>query len=106
MYIKLRIKLREMAQWTFLTNHSHVVGVLLAQPDLRAREIADKVGITERAVLKILQDLEDAHVIRVIKEGRRNRYTLELARHLRHPLESHKTVGELFDFLRGDGAPA
>ena len=88
-----------MSKWTFLTNHSHVLVALLSHPDMRAKDIALGVGITERAVLKILKELEEASVIKVTKNGRRNSYELDLDQSLRHPLESHKTVGDLFNFL-------
>lgn len=82
-----------------MTNHSHVLVALLEESDIRARDIASKVGITERAVLKILSELEDSGVISVTKVGRRNSYSLDRNRPLRHPLEAHKTVGDLFTFL-------
>jgi len=61
------------------------------------REIATRVGITERAVQRIVTKLAEASVVKIKKEGRRNRYELDLNQRLRHPLESHKTIGE---FLR------
>ena len=60
--------------WTFLTNHAHVVVAISRDPDLRHRDIAHLVGITPGAVVKILGDLEDAGVVKVERVGRRNRY--------------------------------
>jgi DNA-binding Lrp family transcriptional regulator len=82
-------------QWTFLSNHAHVLVCLAADPDSRLRDVAARVGITERAVQKIVGDLEDAGVIERVRSGRRNSYRLHLAVPLRHPLEAHRTVGAL-----------
>ena len=57
------------------------------------------VGITERAVQRILVGLVHADVIRIKKEGRRNRYIIDLDQQLRHPLESHKTIGEFIKLI-------
>lgn len=83
------------ATWTFLTNHSHVLLCLAADDSLRVRDLADKVGITERAVLKILADLEEGGVIERERDGRRNRYSVQFDAPLRHDLEAHRTVGDL-----------
>jgi DNA-binding Lrp family transcriptional regulator len=82
-------------QWTFLSNHAHVLVCLATDPDSRLRDVAASVGITERAVQKIVGDLEDAGVIERVRAGRRNSYRLRPAVALRHPLESHRTVGAL-----------
>ena len=58
--------------WTFLTNHSHVLICLAENSDLRIRDLADRVGITERAVLKILGELEDGGIISRERAGRRH----------------------------------
>lgn len=78
--------------WTFLTNHSHVLICIAQQPDVRLSEVARRVGIGERAVHRIVHELEDAGYITVIKEGRRNVYDIDLDRPLRHPLESHQHI--------------
>ena len=62
---------------------------------MRLREVADRIGITERAVLKIVSDLEAEGIVRRHREGRRNTYELNLDQPLRHPIEKHRTVGEL-----------
>jgi DNA-binding MarR family transcriptional regulator len=84
-----------IADWTFLTNHAHVVICLAQHPNLRVKEIAGRVGITERGVLKILAELESGGVITRIREGRTNRYTVDRSRQLRHPVERHCQVGDL-----------
>jgi hypothetical protein len=81
--------------WTFLTNHAHVLLCLAAEPDARLRDVADAVGITERAVQHIVADLAAAGVLERTREGRRNRYTLHPEAPLRHPVEAHRQVADL-----------
>ncbi len=83
--------------WTFLTNHSHVLVCLVNDPGMRMRDMATQVGITERAVQRIISELERGGVIERERDGRRNRYRINRAVPLRHPLESHRTVGDLID---------
>lgn len=85
--------------WTFLTNHTHVLLVLYRDPDLRQREIAQLVGITEGAVQRILHDLEDGGYIARSKIGRRNHYTVNPELPLRHPLEADHRVADLLTSL-------
>ena len=85
--------------WTFLSNHAHVLVCLAQDPDARLRDVALSVGITERAVQKIVSDLEQAGVIVRERAGRRNSYRLNLEVPLRHALESHKTVGILLSLV-------
>ncbi len=85
--------------WTFLTNHSHVLLCLTEAPELRLRDVAERVGITERAVFRIIADLEDAGVITRHREGRRNQYEVHRQTPLRHPIEAHRTVGDLLGLL-------
>ena len=86
--------------WTFLTNHTHTIVCLLREPDIRVRELAIEVGITERAILRILGELERDGVLTKTREGRRNRYDINLDVPLRHPLESHHSLRELVKNLR------
>jgi DNA-binding Lrp family transcriptional regulator len=86
-------------QWTFLSNHAHVLVCLAADPDSRLRDVAASVGITERAVQKIVGDLEQAGVIERVRTGRRNSYRLHPSVPLRHPLEAHRTVGALLSVV-------
>ncbi|MQA35518.1 MarR family protein [Modestobacter roseus] len=79
--------------WTFLSNHGHVLVSLAADPDVRIRDIAAQVGITERAVQMIVADLTAAGHVRRERIGRRNRYTVVPDASFRHPLEEHLTVG-------------
>ncbi len=89
------------ATWTFLTNHAHVLLCLAGDETLRVRDLAGKVGITERAVLKILAELEEAGVLEREREGRRNRYKIRRGTALRHDLEAHCTVGDLVTLVHG-----
>jgi DNA-binding HxlR family transcriptional regulator len=86
-------------RWTFLTNHGHVLLALYRDPDLRQRDIAALVGITEGAVQRILADLEECGFIEVSRIGRRNHYRVHAELHLRHPLEAGHTVGEVLQQL-------
>ena len=88
-------------EWTFFSNHAHVLVVLCRDPRARVRDVAAAVGITERAVLLILSDLEAEGIVTREREGRRNRYTLKLDLPLRHPLEAHRTVRELLEMVEG-----
>jgi len=87
--------------WTFLTNHAHVLFCIARDPEVRLRDVAARVGITERAVQRIVTDLEAEGYLTVSKEGRRNRYRLHLERSLRHPIEGHRTVKSLIDLALG-----
>lgn len=92
-----------MADWTFLTNHAHVMVCLRRDPVARMRDVAAAVGITERAAQRIVSELEEAGYLEREREGRRNRYTLNTALPLRHPLEGGHLSGELLDLLAGEG---
>ncbi|MCL4819360.1 MAG: winged helix-turn-helix domain-containing protein [Vicinamibacteria bacterium] len=87
--------------WTFLSNHGHVLLCIATQPELTLRDVAAKVGITERAVQRIVAELEEAGVLEREREGRRNVYRINGARPLRHALESHRRVQDLIDLVRG-----
>ncbi|EIE00200.1 winged helix-turn-helix transcriptional regulator [Leptospira licerasiae] len=86
-------------QWTFLSHHAHVLLCINADPTVRIRDLATKVGITERAVVGIIEDLEEADIIVRNKEGRRNHYKINKKASLRHKLKSHKTVSDLLRIL-------
>ena len=87
------------SNWTFLTNHSHVLLCLAKTPSLRIRDLAVEVGITERAVQRILAELVEDDYIDKIKEGRRNIYKLKTMKPLKHPVESHKNVHDLVKLI-------
>lgn len=85
--------------WTFLTNHFHILVVLDREPAMRIRDLADEVGITQRAVQRILAELIEEKVLKVRKDGRRNHYTINRKARFRHPLESRHSIGELLEIL-------
>ncbi len=81
--------------WTFLTNHAHVLLAIARSPDIRMRDIAGRVGITERTAVQIVADLERDGYVRRTREGRRNRYSVVDHQPLRHPLEDHHPISQL-----------
>jgi len=89
----------KVENWTFFSNNAHVLVCLTRTPLPTTREIAIQVGVTERAVQRIVKRLVSAGVVTVRKEGRRNCYELDLNQRLRHPLESHKTIGEFIRLI-------
>ena len=84
--------------WTFLTNHSHVLLCLAKDPEMRVRTIAEEVGITQRAVQRILTDLDKAGYLVRERMGRRNRYQIIRDKSLRHHIENHKSIEDLISF--------
>lgn len=90
---------KDGSHWTLFSNHAHVLLCLDIGEDMVLRDVAVEVGITERAVQNIVADLESAGIITRFKEGRRNRYKINRKVKLRHHIESHRTVGDLLDFV-------
>lgn len=88
--------------WTFLTNHAHVLLCLAGNPEARMRDVAVRVGVTERAVQRIVAELEEAGYLSHVREGRANVYTVHESLHLRHPVEHHCTIAELIGMVVGD----
>lgn len=82
--------------WTFLTNHAHVLICIAEEPDIRGRDIAARVGITERAAQAIIRDLVAAGYVRRGRAGRRNHYSINPDGPLRHPLDRGHTVRDLY----------
>src|SRR5205823_6359154 len=81
--------------WGFLTNHTHVLVCLARDPVVRLRDVAECVGITERAVQRIVGDLEKVGAIHRTRDGRRNRYEIDTSVPLRHEIEKHLTIGDV-----------
>ena len=88
-------------RWTFLTNHAHVLWCIARDPQVRIREIAQQVGITERATQRIVSELAAEGYISHERIGRRNRYEIHAEGPLRHPLEQHLEVRALLRALNG-----
>ena len=96
MYTKyMQAKKRDSVAWTFLSNHGHVLVQLKRDPELRIRDIAELVGITERSAQGILADLVDAGYVSVTKVGRRNTYKVNSGKKFRHPSEANKSIDAL-----------
>ena len=81
--------------WHFFSNYAHVLVCLAETPDARLRDVAERVGITERTALRMVTQLEQSDILMRLKEGRRNSYIINPSERLRHPIEEHCTVGEL-----------
>lgn len=87
--------------WTFFSNHGHVLLCLAGNPELSLRDVADAVGITERSVQRIIAELEAGGYLVRKREGRRNTYVIRRGVPLRHPIETHKRVGDLIAMVLG-----
>jgi DNA-binding MarR family transcriptional regulator len=85
--------------WTFLTNHAQVLVCIADEPDIRGRDIAARVGITERATQSIIANLVECGYVTRTREGRRNRYAINPDGRLRHPMQTDHTIGELLAAL-------
>jgi hypothetical protein len=88
-----------MAEWSFLTNHARAVLFIAAQPDARLRDLAASLDVTERTAFGIVTDLTDAGYVVKEKEGRRNRYEIQVDLPLPEPIPRKRTVGELLELL-------
>ena len=85
--------------WTFLTNHAQVLLCLADTPDIRLREVAERVGITERATQRILADLIEGGYVKTERVGRRNRYTVDRQHAMRHSAQLGYEIGALLAAL-------
>lgn len=83
--------------WTFFSNYAHVLVCLAESPEATLREVAERVGITERSAQRLISHLDEAGILQREKHGRRNSYVIDTGAHLRHPLEEHCTVGKLLE---------
>ena len=88
-------------RWTFLTNHAQTLLCIAQNPSIRLREIGETVGITERAVHRIVGELQDAGYLTRHREGRRNRYTVHSQLALPDPLARDQRVSDLLEILAG-----
>jgi predicted transcriptional regulator len=89
----------EHKTWTFLTNHAQVLLCLAADPDIRLRDVAARVGITERASQRILAELVDAGYVKTARVGRRNRYTVDREHAMRHSAQLGYEIGALLEAM-------
>ncbi len=90
-----------MLKWTFITNHAAVLSLISRHPTITAPELALDVGISERAVRRIISELHGAGYISKKKEGRGLRYQIKPHAPLRHKTHNDKTVGDLLKVLNG-----
>jgi DNA-binding MarR family transcriptional regulator len=88
--------------WTFLTNHGHVLLTVATTPDALVADIAARVGITQRAALSILRDLEDGGYLTRSRRGRRTHYEVRPHQHFRHPSTAAHEVDELLAIFTPD----
>ena len=89
-----------MSSWTFITNHGAVLALIGQYGQITAREIANELGITERSVLRIIKDLETEGYIQIERQGRVNRYEVNIEAPLRRQEKRDVLVGELLKVLR------
>jgi DNA-binding MarR family transcriptional regulator len=89
----------ESKTWTFLTNHAQVLLCLAETPDIRLRDVAERVGITERATQRIVAELTKAGYVKAERIGRRNRYTVDRQHAMRHSAQFGYEVGALLRAL-------
>jgi DNA-binding IclR family transcriptional regulator len=83
--------------WSFFSNYAHVLVCLAENPHARLRDVADRIGITERTAIRLIGELEEAGILERAREGRRNHYKINTKAHLRHEIEERCTVGELLE---------
>jgi predicted transcriptional regulator len=91
--------INDLRPWTFLTNHAQVLLCLADTPDIRLRDVAERVGITERATQRILAELIDGGYVKAERVGRRNRYTVDRQHAMRHSAQFGHEVGALLEAL-------
>lgn len=89
----------EPRTWTFLTNHAQVLLCLAGTPDIRLRDVAERVGITERATQRILAELIETGYVKAERIGRRNRYTVDREHAMRHSAQVGYEIGALLEAL-------
>jgi predicted ArsR family transcriptional regulator len=94
----------EKKPWTFVTNHTQVLLAIASNPDIRTRDIADAVGITERAAQRIVADLTEAGYVETTRIGRRNHYAVNGEVSMRHPAQRNHEISALLDVLKLDEA--
>jgi DNA-binding IclR family transcriptional regulator len=95
----------QIHNWSFFSNYAHVLVCLAENPHIRLRDVAERVGITERTAFRLIVELEEAGILERVKEGRRNHYTINMDAHLRHEIEEHCTVGELLGTILQQSDP-
>jgi predicted ArsR family transcriptional regulator len=95
----------EPKTWTFLTNHAQVLLCLAENPDIRLRDVAERVGITERATQRILAELVQGGYVKTTRVGRRNSYSVDRDHAMRHTAQLGFEVGTLLEALSANASP-
>lgn len=90
---------QEDSSWTFLTNHSQVLLGIAQNPDVRLKDLAQHVGITERATQRIVVDLVEAGYVKRLRRGRRNHYVINPKAEMRHTAQEGQPIGQLLNLL-------
>ncbi|WP_246266989.1 helix-turn-helix transcriptional regulator [Nonomuraea typhae] len=99
----------ELPRWTFLTHHARVLLEIARNPEVRLRDLAAGIGVTERTVQNIVNDLHAAGYLSRERVGRHNHYTLNADQHFRYPTEAGLPVRRLIDMFADrdiDGSPS
>ena len=86
--------------WTFVTSHTQVLLCIAQDPEARMRDVADRVGITERAAQRIVADLVESGYVERTRVGRRNRYMINPTVEMRHQLQRGLEIGSLLELLK------
>ena len=89
-----------MHEWTFFSNYAHVIFLVAEDGDITVREMSKRIGITERAVQRILAVFTETGYINITKNGRQNHYQIDSSLSLKHPIEKHISIGQLTDFIK------
>lgn len=89
-----------MSNRTFFTNYAHVIFVIALDSSVTVRDISARVGITERAVMRIISELSEDKILTITKSGRSNIYSVNLDTHFRHDIEKNCTVGDIISLLK------
>lgn len=94
-----------MSKWTFITNHGHVLFLIGQFPEMTVRLMSQQVGITERATLRIIADLEEDGYISIAKKGRKNIYIVDSSKHLKHALEKECSINDFLELIKRSKLP-
>jgi DNA-binding MarR family transcriptional regulator len=95
----VNVKSEDSKPWRFVTNHTQVLLCISRDDEVRLRDIAERVGITERAAQRIVADLVEAGFVERKKLGRRNHYSIDRRAKMRHPAQVNQEIGDLLDLL-------
>lgn len=95
-----------MADWSFLTNHARALLSIAHDPDLRLRDLANALDVTERTAYSIVVDLTEGGYVAKEKDGRRNVYHIQSHMPVRDSVGRKREIGELLGLFLDGGGPA